>query len=126
MTHTSSQTHMSSDTDGWDHCLNLIKVAKAALEMKAQIMEAVQTLRRILDEDWPSESKDIYHPILWPLRMISGSMSDDNLINWGGYMSALEKTKSFESLLSKLRHPDKPESVMAELEVAGRQVTDAP
>ena len=120
ITHTSSQTHMSSDTDDWDHYLNLITVAKAAPEMKAQLMEAVQTLRRILDEDWPSKSKDSYHPILWSLRMISGAMSDGNLINWGGYMSALEKTKNFESLLSKLRHPDKPESAMAELEVAGR------
>ena len=38
---------MSSDTDGWDHYLNLIKVAKAAPEMRAQLTEAVQTLRRI-------------------------------------------------------------------------------
>ena len=111
---------MYNGEDGWDHYLGLVKAAKASPEMKIQLTEAVQTLRRVLGEDWPSKSRDSHHPILWSLRMISGAMGDGILVNWGGCVSALERTRNFESLLAKLRRPTGFESSIAELEVAGR------
>ena len=111
---------MSDYTDDWDHYLELVKAAKASPEMKVRLTEAVQTLRRALGEDWPLKVQDSHHPILWSLRMISGAMSDGILVNWGGCVSALEMSKNFENLLTKLRLPTGSESSIAELEVAGR------
>ena len=111
---------MPAYADGWDAYLDRVKAAKAAPEMKAQLTEAVLTLRRALGEDWPSRLQDSNHPILWSLRMISGAMGDGILVNWGGCVSALENAENFESLLDKLRRPDEDGSATAELEVAGR------
>ena len=111
---------MYNGEDGWDHYLGLVKAAEASPEMKAQLTEAVQRLRRVLGEDWPSKSRDSHHPILWSLRMISGAMGDGILVNWGGCVSVLERTRNFGSLLAKLRRPTGSESSIAELEVAGR------
>lgn len=111
---------MPDYADSWDCYLNHTKVAEATPEMKAQLTEAVLTLRRALGEDWPPRLQDSNHPILWSLRMISGALGDGILINWGGYVSALKNAKNFESLLNKLRRPDETGSAVAELEVAGR------
>ena len=118
--HANDQTSMSDYADGWDIYLNHVEVAKATSEMKAQLTEAVLTLRKVLGEDWPSKSQDSDHPILWSLRMISGAMSNGILINWGGCVSALKDAKDLESLLAKLRCSGKARSAVAELEVAGR------
>lgn len=111
---------MPDYADGWDRYLDHVKAAEATPEMKAQLMEAVLTLRRALGEDWPPRLQDSNHPILWSLRMISGAMGDGILVNWGGCVSALKNAENFESLLDKLRCPDEGESAVAELEVAGR------
>ena len=111
---------MLDHADSWNHYLDHVKMAEATPEMKAQLTEAVLTLRSVLGEDWPSSLQDSNHPILWSLRMISGALGDGILINWGGCVSALKNAKNFESLLNKLRHPDEDGSAVAELEVAGR------
>lgn len=111
---------MPDYADRWDCYLNHVKAAEATLEMKAQLTEAVLTLRRVLGEDWPPRLQDSNHPILWSLRMISGAMGDGILVNWGGCVSALKNAKNIESLLNKLRRPDEEGSAVAELEVAGR------
>ena len=118
--HANGQTPMPDYADGWDRYLGHVKTAKATPEMKAQLTEAVLTLEKALGEDWPSKSQDKDHLILWPLRMISGAMSDGILIDWGRCVSALEGAKNLESLLVKLRHLYKDKSAVAELEVAGR------
>ena len=83
-------------------------------------MKSVQTFRRHLGEDWPSQSKDTYHELLGSLEVISGATSDYLLVLWGECLSALEKVKGFESMLPKIKDPVLFRSSLAELEVAGR------
>lgn len=111
---------MPDHSDGWDRYLDHVRAAEATPEMKAQLMDAVLTLRRALGEDWPTMLQDSNHPILWSLRMISGTMGDGILVNWGCCVSALENAENFESLMDKLRRPDETGSAVAELEVAGQ------
>ena len=111
---------MSWYTDGWDHYLNRIKETAADPETRDRLTGAVRTLRRNLGEDWPLESKDIGHPILWELRMISGAVADGFLVLWGDSMSAVEEAKGFDGMLAKLRRRKGLESAIAEMETAGR------
>lgn len=111
---------MSNDADGWDHYLDRVKEARATPEIKAQLTEAVLTLRRALGEDWPSESRGSYHALLPSLMSISGATFDNLLILWGSYISTLEGVKGFDGMMAKLRRPQGSQSVIDELELAGR------
>ena len=111
---------MSWYTDGWDHYLNRIRETSDGPETRDRLTDAVQTLRRNLGENWPLESKDSHHPILWELRLISGAVADGLLVIWGDSMSAVEGSKGFDGMLAKLRRRRGLESAIAELETAGR------
>ena len=109
-----------SYSDDWDHYLNNIKSIKAGQKQKDRLTMAVQTMRRNFGEDWLSESKDTPHTILWSLQSMSGAMDEGLLVIWGDYISAVEKSKGFETLRNKLKRHDCFESSLAELEMAGR------
>ena len=109
-----------SCSDSWDHYLHSITRGKFSEVQKDRLMKSVQTFRIHLGEDWPSQSKDTHHELLWSLRVISGATSDYLLVLWGECLSALEKVKGFESMLPKIKDPVLFRSSLAELEVAGR------
>ncbi len=115
---------MSHHADGWDHYLSSIEENAASPELKKQLTEAVQTIRRYLGEDWPSKApEDSRHAILWELRMISGAVRDYLPVVWGNSLSAVEGAEGLDGMLAKLRRHEDPESSIAELEMAGRLVS---
>ena len=109
-----------SYSDSWDYYLHRITTSDFNYEQKKHLAKAVNTMRRHLSEDWPSKSKDTHHELLWLLRSISGSISDNLLVLWGDCMSAIEDIDGFASMLSKIADPVTFHSSIAELEVAGR------
>ena len=106
--------------DGWDHYLCSITRGKFSEKQKDRLTKSVQTFRKHLGEDWPSQSKDTPHELLWSLEVISGATSDYLLVLWGECLSALEKVKGFDSVLPKIKDPVLFRRSLAELEVAGR------
>ena len=106
--------------DGWDHYLHSITRGKFSEGQKNRLRKSVQTFRRHLGKDWPSQSKDTHHELFWSLEVISGATSDYLLVLWGECLSALEKVKGFDSMLPKIKDPVLFRSSLAELEVAGR------
>ena len=107
-------------SDSWDHYLHNITTSKINERHQGRLTRAVQSLRRNLGEDWPAESKDTPHSLLWSLRVISGSLNDGRLVIWGDSMAAVENVKGVESILAKIRRYDCFASSIAELEIAGR------
>ena len=107
-------------SDSWDHYLHRVATSKIDKIQKERLTRAVQSLRRNLGEDWPVESKDTLHTLLWSLRVISDSMSDGLLIIWGESMAAVENMKGVESIRAKMRRYDCFTSSISELEMAGR------
>ena len=107
-------------SDSWDHYLHRVTTSKMNKIQKERLTRAVLSLRRNLGEDWPVESKDTMHTLLWSLRVISGSMSDGLLVIWGDSMAAVENVKGVESILVKIRRYDCFASSIPELEMAGR------
>ena len=107
-------------SDSWEHYLHNITTGKTDEKHQGRLTRAVQSLRRNLGEDWPAESKDTLHNLLWLLRVISGSFSDGRLVIWGDCMAAVENVKGVESVLTKVRRHDRFASSIAELEMAGR------
>ena len=109
-------------SDSWDHYLRRVTASKMDESQKEHLTKAVHTLRRNLGEDWPAESKDTTHSLLWSLRVISGSLNDGRLVIWGDCMASVENVKGFEGILAKIRRYDCFNSSIAELEMAGRLV----
>ena len=107
-------------SDSWDHYLHNITTSKINERHQGRLTRAVQSLRRNLGEDWPAESKDTPHSLLWSLRVISGSLNDGRLVIWGDCIAAVENVKGVESVLTKVRRHDCFVSSIAELEIAGR------
>ena len=106
--------------DSWDHYLHSVTTSKRDKIQKERLTRAVRSLRRNLGEDWPVESKDTPHTLLWSLRVISDSMSDGLLIICGDSMAAVENVKGVENILAKMRRYDCFASSIPELEMAGR------
>ena len=107
-------------SDSWDHYLQNITTCKTDEKHQERITKAVQSLRRNLGEDWPAESKDTTHNLLWLLRVASGSFNDGRLVIWGDCMAAVENVKGVDSVLTKVRRHDCFAGSIAELEMAGR------
>ena len=107
--------------DDWDHYLDSVAINDRIEEkQKKKLLRSIQTLRKNLGEDWPTESKNTNHALLWSLRIISGATADGFLVLWGDAMSAMENTKNFGDVLAGIKTLDKFDSSMAELEVASR------
>ena len=107
--------------DDWAHYLDSVTINDRIDEkQKKRLLESIQTLRKNLGEDWPAESKNTSHAVLWSLRIISGAMADGLLVLWGDSISEVENIKNFENILVGIRDPVKFDSSMAELEVASR------
>ena len=84
------------------------------------LLKSVQTLRKNLGRNWPIESKDTRHKILWLVRNVIYEMEYGLLVIWGDSMSAVEGTKGFGDILDKIRSSDCFDSSIAELEIAAR------
>ena len=111
---------MSNYQDRWDHYLNSIEQIRGDKKQKDLLTKAVQTLRKHLGEDWPSESSNANNGLIWFLRTISTQMGNGFLVIWGDAVSAVEDANSFDDMLDKIRRPNLFRASIAELEMAGR------
>lgn len=109
--------------DNWIYYLNAIQ-SNVEIEDKRrkQLVKSLIILRRNLGEDWLSKSKDMNHPILWSVRILSSGYADNLLSIWTDSMSILEGFSGFDKILSRIKKTDSFESAISELEVASRLV----
>ena len=110
---------MSNYQDRWDHYLDSIEQIRGDKKQKDLLTKAVQTLRKHLGENWPSESSNANNGLIWFLRTISTQMGNGFLVIWGDAMSAVEDANGFDGMLDKIRRPDLFRASIVELEMAG-------
>ena len=108
-------------SDFWDSCTSRIAANKRLdKKKKRMLLKSVQTLRKNLGRNWPIESEDTRHKILWLVRNVIYEIEYGLLVIWGDSMSAVEGAKGFGDILDKIRSSDCFDSSIAELEIAAR------